>query len=1027
MAASRRLLMTSVLLFLAASGAAGLAYQIVWMRYLALFLGHTSYAVVAVLIAFMGGMALGNAWLGVWSDRARHPLVLYAVLEIGIGLYALLFPFFYDHIQQGYISLAKDLSPGILAFSCRFAFGLIALLIPTVLMGGTLPVLVRLVTRSLGELRNQVALLYATNSLGAVAGCFLADFWWIPDLGLDATVLAGASINLLVGALALVLARQFTPDHHEPLPTPSREPDTETYSKPEWRLAIAAAGISGFTAMLYEVVWTRMLGLAVGSSTHAFSIMLITFISGISAGAWLVTRYRGSRRSLDAFALVQLALAAALMASMWAYELVPYSFARIAASLARRPETYLYYELAQGAICFTVMILPTLLFGISLPLLTRVATQEISHTGRSVGAVFAVNTLGTVLGAAVAGLALIPWLGLATTFALGIAINAWLGLFTLKRNRWLPHPGTAIGTAFAALALATLLGGLFDPTWQRVLSFGLWRLEAPPNLSQFRQTIASVNLQYYRDGAGASVSVESRPSGNHTNLTLRVNGKEDAGTAFDMPTQILLAHIPILLQPNPKNVLIVGLGSGITAGSALQHQEIHQVDVVEISPEVLEASNLFSQFNHNALDNPKCRVIIDDAKSYLQLANHSYDVIISEPSNPWMAGVATVFSREFYKACQLSLRPNGVMAQWVQVYETNDEVLRLILNTFASVFPQAAVWQPTATDLILVSRVDAQPPNLRQLQERLAAKTIQQDLERIDLYGPVAFLAREIIPAGNVQHLIEPGGRVQSDFYPLLEYAAQKAFFVRGQASLHQRYDQNSSPRPGTLLGQYLLEHPLSPRDLQALTLFHLTHGLPNPRIFNSILHRWKAADPTSPEPWLQTLNNLNGTSAAASYLNATATEHEQLLNQQDTPPELLQRYADALYQAYREQRSAFYLPPTSRLESALGRLAQLDPNRSPTCQLILAELAWDRGDDDTCLKLAEPNLILSPGTTLPDPLMAQVVMAKVIESFVRQNRPAEAVYWSNAANQAGFLPPATRSPHPPLLLACRRAWAISP
>lgn len=1027
MAAPRRLLIPSVALFLAISGAAGLVYQIVWMRYLALFLGHTSYAVVAVLMAFMGGMALGNAWLGIWADRAPRPLLLYAVLEIGIGLYAMAFPFLYDHIQQAYIALAQDIPPGIVAFSCRFAFGLLTLLIPSVLMGGTLPVLVRLITRSLGELRSQVAMLYATNSLGAVVGCFLADFWWIPALGLEATVLAGAAMNLLVGAAALVLERQLTPARRKTAHPDPAEPDPETYSRGEWRLAIAAAGISGFTAMLYEVVWTRMLGLAIGSSTHAFSIMLITFITGISAGAWLVTRYRGSLRSLDAFGRVELALAAALMVSMWTYELVPYAFARLAALLSRQPNTYPYYELAQGIICFSVMFIPTLLLGISLPLLTRVATKEFSHTGRSVGAVFATNTLGTVLGAAIAGLALIPWLGLAKTFALGIAINAWLGLLTVKRNRWLPHPGTAIGTAFAALLFAMILGGLLNPTWQRVFSFGLWRLDAPPSLSQFRQATASVNLEYYRDGAGASVSVESRPSGNQTNLTLRVNGKEDAGTAFDMPTQILLAHIPILLQPNPKDVLIVGLGSGITAGSALQHEEIQDVEVVEISPEVLEAAKLFSPFNHNALDHPKCRVILDDAKSYLQLANHPYDVIISEPSNPWMAGVATVFSREFYEQCRQSLRPTGVMAQWVQVYETNDDVLRLILNTFASVFPEAAIWQPTATDLILVSRMDPQPIDLQQLRQRLAAKTVQQDLERIDLYGPAAFLAREIIPGGDVQHLIEPGGRVQSDFYPLLEYAAQRAFFVRGQASLHQRYNESISPRPGTLLGQHLLEHPLTPRDLQALTLFHLTHNLPNPRIFNSILQRWKIEDPTSPEPWLQTLNNLNGTSTSASYLNATTSEHEQILNQQNAPAELLQRYADALYQAYREERSAFYLPPSSQLTEALKKLETLDPTRKTTCQLILAELAWDRGDDETCLKLAQAALMLSPETaqpTPPDPLMAQVVMAKVIESFLRDNRYTDALLWANAANQAGLLPPANLSPHPPLLLACRRAAA---
>jgi spermidine synthase len=261
------------------SGAAGLVYEIVWARYLALFLGHTSYAVVAVLVAFMGGLALGNIWFGTRADRTPRPLALYAWLEIGIGIYALAFPFYYEFCHTAYVTLARGLqtgSAGLLVL--KFVFSLLTILLPTVLMGGTLPVLVKLVTRSLGELREHVSTLYFINSAGAVAGCFLADFWWIPAFGLEATVLAAAGMNLLAGAVALCVSNwagegRFSASTASPEPV---SPEDATFSNRELRLAILGIGVSGFVAMLYEVAWTRLLALTLGSSTHAFSLMLIT-------------------------------------------------------------------------------------------------------------------------------------------------------------------------------------------------------------------------------------------------------------------------------------------------------------------------------------------------------------------------------------------------------------------------------------------------------------------------------------------------------------------------------------------------------------------------------------------------------------------------------------------------------------------------------------------------------------------------------------------------------------------------------
>jgi spermidine synthase len=768
-----------------------------------------------------------------------------------------------------------------------------------------------------------------------------------------------------------------------------------------------------------------MLGLAMGSSTHAFSIMRITFISGIAAGAWCVMRWRGLRRTLDAFGWAEIALAATLAVSMCLYEYVPYWFARMAGLLSRQPAAYGWYEAAQGAICFAVMFIPSLCLGLTLPLATRVATSDVARTGRSVGTVFAVNTLGTVLGAALTGLWLLPWLGLARTFAIGIAFNACLGLLTVRRRQLLAQPSLAALGCAASLVAALLIGSQFDATWHKAFILGLWRGDPVPNLEAYRSMQDQIDLRYYRDGAGSSVSIEAFRTAARTNYALRVNGKVDASSGDDMPTQMLAAHVPLLLHPEPKHVLIVGLGSGVTAGSALQHPGIQRVDVVEISPEVVEGARFFGEYNHEVLDDARCRVIVDDAKAFLQMTDQQYDIIISEPSNPWLAGVSAVFSREYYEQCRRRLKPGGIMAQWVQIYETDDSILRLVLNTFTSSFPQAGIWQTANVDLLLISPSSPVEPDLDQFIRRFEEPTVKADLERIDLFRPAAFLARELVPSGDAQHLTEPGGRVHSDYYPILEYAAQRAFFRRQNAALHEPHDQNDSPRPTTLLGRYLQRHPIEERDLRAIALFHFSFQLPDARVFRSTLYRWMAEHPRALEP----VEFLFRTSAAGSHalreVQGLGAHAAEIAQHAATNSIILRNYADLLYQAYRDRRSAFYLPPSKELEDVLRRVESVDMQRRSTCQLIRAELAWDRGDDDACLEIAKPvldQLVAENTLNAPDPGIAAHVLARIIDSLVRRRQFAEAWPWCLLADRSGLLDSLTSTRYPALALAYRKA-----
>jgi spermidine synthase len=461
------------------SGLAGLLYQVVWTRYLALFLGSTSYAVVAVLAAFMGGLAAGNALLGTRADSLRRPLFFYACLEAGIGLFAVFFPWYFETVRQGFLSVIRTVHPeGTPRLALQFGFAVLIILLPTVLMGATLPVLTKYVTRSLSELRGRVAALYSINSAGAVAGILLADWWWIPALGLEAVVQLGATLSLGIALVAYVLSSRSGEGLDEPAQAVARSATDESFTPLECRVALVAAGLSGFVAMLYEVAWTRLLALALGSSTHAYSLMLATFISGIAVGSALVSAWRRRYDTLVAFAVAEWALAGTLLVSMFFYDLIPYAFAHLADVIARRPAAYPLYELVQVLICFSVLFVPAVCLGMTLPLASRVVTADFRTTGGSVGRVFAVNTVGTVLGAVLTGLVFLPVLGLASTLALGIGINALIGWVTLASRRGGVARALVQGLVVTAVLVAAVSLTLGE-RWSRAFVLGLWRVHSP--------------------------------------------------------------------------------------------------------------------------------------------------------------------------------------------------------------------------------------------------------------------------------------------------------------------------------------------------------------------------------------------------------------------------------------------------------------------------------------------------------------------------------------------------------------------
>ena len=974
------------------SGVAGLVYQIVWTRYLALFLGHTSYAVVAVLVAFMGGLAIGNAVFGAWVDKAERPLAVYGWLEIAIALYAFLFPHYFEICHDLYIAAARQLgSGGAPLLILKFGFSFVTILLPAALMGATFPALTRFVTRALAELRERVATLYFINSLGAVFGCWAADFWWVPAMGLEMTVYAAAGLNLVAGVVALGISKAVLEGSPSAITAPVANPNAsdEYFSALDLKIATIAIGVSGFVAMLYEVAWTRLLALALGSSTHAYSIMLMTFIAGIAAGAILIARWKSLRRTLDAFGWAEIALAVTILLSMFAYELLPYWFAQTAMLLARRPEAYPLYETMQALICFAVMFVPALCLGTTLPLASRIATAELARTGRSVGKIFAVNTLGTVLGAMVTGLWLMPALGLAATFAVGIALNAGIGLAIVFRDRLVRVQPALIGTGVAvALLFVWITNGLFQESWRNAYLQGVWRKRADlGSIRDFREAGKIFKVDYYKDGAGATVAVHHQAD-NPAYVALRVNGKIDASSG-DEGTQLMLGHLPCLMDTKATNALVVGFGSGMTSAAILRHTNIQSVRVVEISPEVFEAARWFTNLNDNVFTNSRFHITIEDAKSFLKTSDEKFDMIISEPSNPWMAGVAGVFTLEYYQSCAERLSTNGAMVQWVQLYETSDKTFQTVVKTFSAVFPFVSVWQAQIGDVMLVGTTQPRTVDLDAMVERMRAPNIARNLARGGLSEPLAFLSREIISQANGAFLARAEDVTHSDYFPTLDYMAQVGLFVGENTALHEQFAETKNTRPQTLLGEFLKKRPLTDADFRIAAQAAVDMQFPDATLTYTLMQRWAETQTNTTLP-LEMLERLaaNRPAAVTEELRLQP-RHAWLVQQGKVDIAALHFYERVLMRAYRAKRSVFYLPDSSALLEVLGILVERDPTNRRVYNLHLAELAWDRGDDVAALRLGlaglDPDIKRSgPYVFTLDEQAPRQICANLIETCLR-------------------------------------------
>jgi len=799
---SRVTLLVVVCFFL--SGLTGLIYEILWTRMIVKVIGCAPFAVSIVLTVFMGGLGLGSYIAGRTIDRVKEPLKLvriYGILELAIGGYGLVLPVLLIVFRPLYAVIYNQLFNHFLLYNILTFLGCFLLLVvPVICMGATLPVLCRFYVARLSHLGTHAGRLYGLNTIGAALGSLLCGFWLINLLGMLGTLAFAVLMNAAIGLSCIVVSSRIKFRHTSPgdSTADSKKPEPVSVSNPDESgqrytgastAALIIFAVSGFCAMSYEVIWTKLLALIVGPTTYSFTIVLVTFIAGLALGSMLFGWF-ADRVKRPIMLLVSTQIAAAILA-LGLSQILGNSQFFFAKLLYHFQNRFALLNIAKGLILFAFMLLPTLCLGATFPLVSKLLTKSLSKVGRSIGFAYSINTIGAVLGSFCAGFVLIPLLGKENGLSLVVGLQILVSLVVIGYLVLINKQYSFRWIALAVPALAGLFLCFHLPKWNRqLLSQGrYYRLEAISSKLKSSGWLEALwrgpkilteeesgELVYYGDGVGGFVTVLRMIDAFGTpDYNLAISGKIDASSRGDMATQTLLAHFPLLVHPNPKTVMILGLASGVTAGEALYYP-VERVDVLEISSEVVEASDFFIPWNNNVLSNPKTQLIIQDGRAHLQLTQRKYDVITSEPSNPWMAGVAALFTKQFFGLVKDRLNEDGIFCQWIHSYQMDWPAFSLVVRTLVHVFPKSLLARASSDDYLMIgfkgtggfSRENAR----RNLQYAQLSENIT--LRRAEL------LYRLIV----TEDLSSLCGRgpVHTDNRPRLEFAAPKQMYFNDPA-----------------------------------------------------------------------------------------------------------------------------------------------------------------------------------------------------------------------------------------------------
>ncbi|OYW75978.1 MAG: hypothetical protein B7Z37_10980 [Verrucomicrobia bacterium 12-59-8] len=760
---------------LALSGACALVYQMAWLREFRLVFGGATPATAAVLAIFMGAMGAGSALFGRKAEASCNPLRLYALIELAVGVAALLTPLLLSLVRSLYLSTGGIAALGqVPATLLQLLLATVVLAPPCLLMGGSLPAAFKWVETDQDAQRGSLGVLYGVNTLGALAGVLVSTFWLLEFWGIRTTVMTAAGVNLLIGGMAW-----YASIGEKPVAISVKEEMEEEDSSPlTARFLYLAAGITGFTFFLSELVWFRILAPLLGSSVYGFGLILALALAGIGLGGLLYRMLWASRPG--AVTLAALARVAAWQAFFLA---LPFALgdriAVFAIDVNQLRSLGLPGQITGWALIASLLVLgPSILAGVQFPLLVGLLGSGSRNAGRHVGYAYATNTLGAIAGSLAGGFILLPWL---------TALGAWRWVFVL--TLLLSLGAAVLGTRSASrwswpvIAALWLSAGwlMFVPpgptaAW-RHKPIGYGRVESlPTSINGLRGWLHASRWKIAHEFEGREASVAAVDSDD--GYCLYVNGKSDGSAFGDADTQVMQGLVPALLHPAPHTAFIVGLGTGTTAGWVADVPEMKLVDVVELEPAMASlARHHFAPVNRDVLNKANVHLIPGDAREALLAAGSRYDLIISEPSNPYRAGVSTLFTQEFYAAAKARLHEHGLFAQWVQGYEVDAQAIRQVYATLTSVFPHVETWISGPNDLLFIGHLTPPAYTLEQLRSRIAEPLMAEALKRVWLTNSVeGVLAHHLASPEFARSLLQTTpADINTDDRNLLEYGFARA------------------------------------------------------------------------------------------------------------------------------------------------------------------------------------------------------------------------------------------------------------
>jgi spermidine synthase len=855
-----------VLALFFASGFSSLIYQVVWTRHLTLIFGSTTFATATVLAVFMGGLALGSFCAGRIADKVVRPFLWYGILEGIIGLWALIVPILLDISVSGYRVIWELTHFDFFAFSLlRLAVAAMILLLPTTLMGATLPLLSKYVTTSLATVGDKVGTIYAINTLGAVCGAAQSGLILLPGLGLSTTTLIAAGLNVFLCVIVLYVSAKMeglgkqkkakpeevetpadqssksniaekgstTKDSYAALATSkskkkkkrkgkhktaddAEEPDSTSPSKDavavsetssikasvasssdaktqpkdaprtqaaklpnQIYVALAAIAISGAAAMIYEVCWTRTLSMVIGGSTYAFTVMLATFLSGIFLGSFFCAKAVDKfRQPYLAFGVFQILVAVGCLTSLvlcrylptWNLqlnELLPNAFFSV----------WIRFILAEA------MLLPlTLFLGALFPIVIKCTASDIEHIASSVGTVYSANTMGAIVGSILAGFVLIPQFGVEKTMVIATGVNMLVGTMMIfaqqdaKLSTKLAYVffGVIVFGSFIAnpYAVSDKKDFLLAQSTRRAMRDGYEVLNPKSN---WNTVMARTQLVYYKDGPCSNVAILKFAEGDKVGTySLLTNGCVDASDGADMSQQVLLASYPMLFRPNARRACVIGWGSGVTVAELLNFP-ITTITAVELEPAVIEAAKIFNRHTHEPEKNPRVKVEINDGRNFLLATTQKFDVIVSEPSNPWQVGVCNLFTSEYFECVKDRLTPDGVLSLWLQLGEISPDSIKAVMSALNGQFKYCLALASDQSNLVILASQKPLAANYQKLEEVFRDPYVTRALDKAKITSPEGVLARIFLTPSGVSYMVR-GFKPNTDNLNVLEYRIGRTY-----------------------------------------------------------------------------------------------------------------------------------------------------------------------------------------------------------------------------------------------------------